>query len=441
MGLHTFVSDKLQSFTKANHMKAITLTSVILAGPVSFTIMFIVMRVLFKKSLLFKIGMATGAAIVIVAFISGVIAKLGPIHNLWGFPLQVLLAGSAYVYITRVIKKPLMNIISSIDMVSEGDLTTQVDEKLLLRRDEIGQLANSTQRLTEKMSEVVEMISSSANQVSAAGEQLNASSQALSSGANQQASSVEEVSSSMEEMTSNIEQNSDNAQQTNKIATGTYKRMGRIEEASQKSIEAVRDITGKIDIIKDIAFQTNLLALNAAVEAARAGDQGKGFAVVAAEVRRLAERSRLAATEITDLSKASLQMTEESGNLLKEILPDINKTAKLVDEIAASSQEQFHGTAQINSAIQQLNTVTQQNAAASEELASSAEELSAQSEQLLDVISFFTTNETGNQVSDKKNRKQPVTKTNNQGKRPAENTRGYAYRMPGMKTGDRRNVA
>jgi methyl-accepting chemotaxis protein len=426
---------------KKNYMKAITLTSVILAGPVSFTIMFIVMRILFKKSLLFKIGMATGAAIVIVAFISGIISKLGPIHNLWGFPLQVVLAGSAYIYITRVIKKPLMNIISSIDKVSEGNLNTQVDKELLLRRDEIGQLANSTQRLTEKMAEVVDMISSSANQVAAAGEQLNASSQALSSGANQQASSVEEVSSSMEEMTSNIEQNSDNAQQTNKIATGTYNKMGRIEDASKRSIEAVRDITAKIDIIKDIAFQTNLLALNAAVEAARAGEQGKGFAVVAAEVRRLAERSRLAATEITELSKVSQQMTEESGSLLKEILPDINKTAKLVDEIAASSQEQFHGTAQINSAIQQLNTVTQQNAAASEELASSAEELSAQSEQLLDVISFFTTSETGNQHSDKKNMDYKAEKDRARDSKQSDSKKGYSYTMPAMKTGSRKNVA
>ncbi|MFN8208022.1 MAG: HAMP domain-containing methyl-accepting chemotaxis protein [Bacteroidales bacterium] len=422
-------------------MKAITLTSVILAGPVSFTIMFIVMRVMFKKSLLFKIGMATGAAIVIVAFISGVISKLGPIHNLWGFPLQVILAGSAYVYITRVIKKPLMNIISSIDKVSEGDLTTQIDEQLLLRRDEIGQLANSTQRLSGKLSEVVDMISSSANQVSSAGEQLNASSQALSAGANQQASSVEEVSSSMEEMTSNIEQNSENAQQTNKLATGTYSKMGRIEESSRKSIDAVRDITGKIDIIKDIAFQTNLLALNAAVEAARAGEHGKGFAVVAAEVRRLAERSRLAAAEITDLSKVSLQVTEESGNLLNEILPDINKTAKLVDEIAASSREQSHGTAQINSAIQQLNTVTQQNAAASEELASSAEELSAQSEQLLEVISFFTTNETGNKLAESRNNGRQVKKANHQTDPQPRNTKGYAYRMPASKTAGKKYVA
>jgi methyl-accepting chemotaxis protein len=293
-----------------------------------------------------------------------------------------------------MIKKPLLTIISGIDQVSQGVLTHKVDDRLLARHDEIGILARSTVKLSQQLSEVVTSIASSANQVSEAGEQLNASSQELSMGANQQASSVEEVSSSMEEMATNIEQNSDNAQQTNKIATESYQKMTRVEDASQKSIMAVRDIAEKVGIIAEIASQTNLLALNAAVEAARAGEQGKGFAVVAAEVRKLAERSKVAAGEINEISKNSLQITEESGKLIKEILPDINRTAQLVEEIAAASLEQRHGANQINSAIQQLNSVTQQNASASEELASSAEELSAQSELLLETISFFQTEHT-----------------------------------------------
>lgn len=424
-------------------MQAITLTSVILAGPVSFTIMFIVMRILFKKSLLFKIGIATGSAIILVAFVSGVIAKLSPIHNLWGFPLQVIIAVTAYVYITKVIKKPLQKIISGIDEVSDGNLTVKLDGDLLHRTDEIGILANSTQRLTQKLSEVVNLISISATQVSAAGEQLNSNSQDLSLGTNQQASSVEEISASMEEMTTNIQQNSENSQQTNSISTNAFNKMGRVEEASQKSIVAVRNIADKINIITDIAFQTNLLALNAAVEAARAGEQGKGFAVVAAEVRRLAERSRLAANEITELSKSSLQITQESGTLLNEILPDINKTAKLVEEIAAASLEQRQGATQINSSIQQLNSITQQNASASEELASSAEELTAQSQQLVDAIAFFRTSESlshkHREISKSKpeNRSTINTNSNNNPK----SKKGVVYTMPKLENADNSYVS
>jgi methyl-accepting chemotaxis protein len=410
-------------------MEAITIQSVILAGPVSFTIMFIVMRLLFKNSVLFKIGFATGAAIVLVAFFTSIQAKLGPWHNLWAFPLNISIAVSSYIYVARVLKKPLESIISNINELSDGILNTQVDKSLSLRDDEIGILAKSTIKLTEQLTDVVTQISSSANQLSAAGEELNSSSQELSMGANQQASSVEEVSSSMEQMTSNIDQNNDNAQETNKIANNTYLKMAKVEEASQKSVMAVREIADKISIITDIAFQTNLLALNAAVEAARAGEQGRGFAVVAAEVRKLAERSRVAANEINDISKSSLQITEQSGNLLKEILPDINRTAKLVEEIAAASVEQRHGSGQINSAIQQLNSVTQQNASASEELASSAEELTAQSVMLLESISFFQidTNKSAKSLIQKQKQTNHSQSTQNV---KSITTKGFNYSMP-----------
>ncbi|MFO7526028.1 MAG: methyl-accepting chemotaxis protein [Ignavibacteriaceae bacterium] len=371
-------------------MEAITVQSLIIAGPVSITFMFILMRLLFRNSVLYKIGIATGLAIILVAFFTSIQSKLGPLHNIWAFPLQLSIAVSAYVYVAKVIKRPLVLITGIINQLSNGDLTTKLEKDLAGRNDEIGELARSTMQLTGKLSEVIKAISSSANQLSAASDQLNASSQELSSGANEQASSVEEVSSSMEEMTANSEQNSENAEKTSQISYNSIKKMNMVDEASARSIMAVREISDKINIIKEIAIQTNLLALNAAVEAARAGEHGKGFAVVASEVRNLAERSKVAANEITELSVSSLNITEESGKQVRELLPDIEKTARLIEEITAASNEQRNGSVQINSALQQLNNITQQNASASEELASSSEELSAQAELLKEGISFFT---------------------------------------------------
>lgn len=370
-------------------MHGVTWLSVILAGPVSITIMVIVMRLLFKRSLLFKIGIATGLAIILVAFISGVIAKIGPIHNLWGFPLQVAISVSAYVYVNRIIKKPLLNIVNVLDSLSEGDLSVNVDRDLLKRNDEIGVLADSTEKLTAKLTEVTTAISLAANQLSTASVQFTSNSEQISEGASIQASSVEEVSASMEEIASNIEQNADNSLQARSIAKEMQGKMERVSEASSRSVNAARAISEKINIISDIAFQTNLLALNAAVEAARAGEHGKGFAVVAAEVRRLAEHSKNAANEIVEISRNSQHLAEESGNLINGLLPEVERTSLLVEEIAAATQEQRNGINQINAAIQQLNSIAQQNASTSEELASSAEEINAQAEQLVEAIGYF----------------------------------------------------
>ena len=248
-------------------------------------------------------------------------------------------------------------------------------------------------QMVEKLSNVVAEVLSASENVASGSQELSSNSEEMSQGATEQAAAAEEASSSMEQMSSNIKQNADNAMQTEKIAQKSAEDAKEGGEAVAKTVVAMKDIAEKISIIEEIARQTDLLALNAAIEAARAGEHGKGFAVVASEVRKLAERSQLAAGEIGTLSGSSVEIAEKAGEMLTRLVPDIQKTAELVQEINAASNEQNSGADQINKAIQQLDQVIQQNASASEEMASTSEELAAQAEQLQSTISFFRLND------------------------------------------------
>ena len=289
-------------------------------------------------------------------------------------------------FVSRIITRALDKAVVLAQKLAEGDLTAYADAD---STDEAGQLLIGMKNMVDKLKLIVADVKTAADNVAVGGKQMSASSEQMSQGATEQAASAEEVSSSMEEMVSNIKQNADNAQQTEKIALKSAEDAREGGKAVIETVAAMKEIASKISIIEEIARQTNLLALNAAIEAARAGEHGKGFAVVATEVRKLAERSQVAAGEIGKLSTRSVEVAEKAGNMLERIVPDIQRTAELVSEINAASNEQNTGAEQINKAIQQLDQVIQQNASGTEEIASTAEELASQAAQLQDTIAFF----------------------------------------------------
>ena len=288
--------------------------------------------------------------------------------------------------ITRGITRPITLALDAATRLADGDLTVRL---VADSRDEVGQLMAAMQNMIVKLTQIISDVRCAADNLTSAAGQVSATAQSLSQSSSEQAASVEETTASMEQMSASITQNTDNAKVTDGMAAKAAREAAEGGDAVTRTVDDMKSIADKIGIIDDIAYQTNLLALNAAIEAARAGEHGKGFAVVAAEVRKLAERSQVAAKEIGDLAGSSVKQAERAGTLLIEMVPTIRKTSDLVQEIASASSEQSSGVGQINSAMLQLNQATQQNASASEELAATAEELGSQAEQLQQTMTFF----------------------------------------------------
>ena len=326
--------------------------------------------------------------IIVTVFKNEMLAKVYNMRNslIWAMIITTLLIITAIHFLSLSLTSSIKKAVVFAKKIAEGDLTVKIN---LDQKDEIGMLIKALSQMIDKIREIVSNINTGAIEIASASHQISNGSQLVSQGANSQAATAEEVATSMEEMAANIDQTSNNALQTEKIASQAKSSMEQMSESGLKALDSIQNITNKISIINDIAFQTNILALNASVEAARAGEHGKGFAVVAQEVRKLAERSNIAAEEIAKLSKDSLTVSEESGIILENLTPEITRTAELIQEIAAASGEQSVGVDQVNNALNDLNQIIQQNAASSEELASNAEELASQAELLKDMVSYF----------------------------------------------------
>ncbi len=309
------------------------------------------------------------------------------LRALAGLSVAALLAIAAVTWIAvgRMLR-PLGRIVEAAEAIGAGDLRAGIDAP---SRDEVGVALGAMRDMAARIASVIVQVRSGAEALTGAARQVSSTSQAVSTGTGEQAASVEETTSSLEEMNASIAQNAENSRQTEQMATTGARNAEESGLAVRETVQAMSQIAERISIIEEIAYQTNLLALNAAIEAARAGDHGKGFAVVAQEVRKLAERAQKAAGEIGGLAASSVGVAERSGRLIEELVPAIRKTADLVQDVAAASQEQARGVAQINTAMGAVDQVTQRNASAAEELSSTSEEMAAQAASLQELMSFF----------------------------------------------------
>jgi len=304
----------------------------------------------------------------------------------------VLVGAFLAISITRSIVSPVNVALDASKRLEEGNLGGQIDSKT---KDELGVLLLSMASMSMRLRDIVLSVKAASDRVRNKSSEIDQASQNIATESTRQAASVEEMSAAIEEMTASIQHNASNAKQTEVIAVQASEDAEKTGESVSEAVDSMRQIADKIGIIEEISRQTNLLALNAAIEAARAGEHGKGFAVVASEVRKLAERSQLAAAEITQLSSSSASVSERAGTMLTRLVPDIQKTASLIREISNTCSEQQTGIEQINSSVQHIDQSIQQNAGASENMAANSATLLQDSDTLQQDIAFFRVENNG----------------------------------------------